>query len=169
MAIFEAMKTYPENNIFVPRFNEESGFYTTKQRSELMSKIRSKNTKPEVKIRKALWALGFRYRKNVKKLPGYPDIVFSKQKLVIFIDGEFWHGFNWEIKKPKIKSNRGFWIPKIERNIQRDSQNVKLLTDRGWYVMRFWDTQVKKDFDSCIRRIVSYLQECELRNITSFS
>lgn len=112
------LKTYLENNIVVPQFNEENGFYTTKQRSELMSKIKSKNTKPEIKVRKALWALGFRYRKNVKELPGSPDIVFAKQRLVIFIDGEFWHGFNWESKKSKLVANRGFWIPKIERNIQ---------------------------------------------------
>ena len=159
------MKTYPENNIPVPRFNEESGFYTTRQRSELMSKIRSKNTKPEIKVRKALWSLGFRYRKNVKKLPGSPDIVFTKQRLVVFIDGEFWHGYYWDERKSKIKSNRGFWIPKIERNMQRDSQNDQFLTERGWYVMRFWENQVKKDFDYCIRRIVSYLQEYEQRNV----
>lgn len=157
------MKTYPENNILVPQFNEENGFYTTKKRSELMSKIRSKNTKPEIKVRKALWALGFRYRKNVKKLPGSPDIVFTRQKLVVFIDGEFWHGYFWDEKKAQIKSNRGFWIPKIERNMQRDVQNVQFLTDRGWHVMRFWENQVKKDFDYCIRRIVSYLQEYELK------
>jgi DNA mismatch endonuclease (patch repair protein) len=156
--IISTLKTYPENNIVVPQFNEANGFYTTRQRSELMSKIRSKNTKPEVKVRKTLWALGFRYRKNVKKLPGSPDIVFTKQKLVVFIDGEFWHGFDWDEKKSKIKSNRGFWIPKIERNMQRDFQNEKHLTDRGWHVMRFWERQVKRDFDSCIRRIVSYLQ-----------
>jgi DNA mismatch endonuclease (patch repair protein) len=155
------LKTYPENNIVVPQFNEENGFYTTKQCSELMSKIRSKNTKPEIKVRKALWALGFRYRKNVKKLPGCPDIVFTKQRLVVFIDGEFWHGYDWDAKKSKIKSNRGFWIPKIERNMQRDSQNGKFLTDRGWFVMRFWEKQVKMDFDICLRRIVSYLQEYE--------
>lgn len=160
------MKTYPENNIVVPRFNEEGGFYTTRQRSELMSKIKSKNTKPEIKVRKALWALGFRYRKNVKKLPGCPDIVFSKQKLAVFIDGEFWHGYDWDEKKSKIKSNRGFWIPKIERNMQRDSQNEKFLTDRGWQVMRFWEKQVKKDFDYCIRRIVSYLQDYKQGNIS---
>lgn len=163
------LKTYPENTIVVPRFNEASGFYTTKQRSELMSKIKSKNTKPEIKVRKALWSLGYRYRKNVKKLSGCPDIVFTKQKLVVFIDGEFWHGHNWEEKKSKIKTNRGFWIPKIERNMQRDSQNDKFLTERGWFVMRFWEKQIKNDFDICLRRIVSYLQEHETKKqFTSF-
>ena len=93
------MKRYPEKQIKVPRFTEENGFYTTKKRSELMGKIKSKNTKPEISLRKALWHLGYRYRKNVKSLPGNPDLVFSKYKLAVFVDGEFWHGYNWEQKK----------------------------------------------------------------------
>ena len=140
------MKEYIENQIVVPRFNEANGFYTTKQRSELMGRIKSQNTKPELKLRKALWNLGFRYRKNLRKLPGSPDIVYSKKKLVIFIDGEFWHGYNWPEKKSKIKTNREFWIPKIERNIQRDQQNNKLLIETGWHVIRFWENELKKRF-----------------------
>jgi DNA mismatch endonuclease (patch repair protein) len=157
------LKTYTENNIIVPRFNEENGFYTTKKRSELMSKIKSKNTKPEIKVRKALWALGYRYRKNVKKLPGCPDIVFTKFRLVVFIDGEFWHGHNWERKKAMLKTNRDFWIPKIERNMQRDSQNDELLSDKGWYVIRIWEMQVKNNFEDCINRIVNYIENCDLK------
>lgn len=153
------MKKYTENQIVVPRFNEANGFYTTKQRSELMAKIKSQNTKPELKLKKALWNLGFRYRKNVKKLPGSPDIVYTKHKLAIFVDGEFWHGYNWGEKKTKIKTNRDFWIPKIERNIQRDLQNNQLLTDDSWYVIRFWEHELKKDFEGCLNRIVSYLQD----------
>jgi DNA mismatch endonuclease (patch repair protein) len=153
------LKIYPKNHIVVPRFNEASGFYTTKQRSELMGKIKSQNTKPELKLRKALWNLGYRYRKNVRKLPGKPDIVFAKHKMAIFVDGEFWHGYNWGEKKTKIKTNREFWIPKIERNIQRDKQNNKLLIDKGWYVIRFWENELKKNFEGCVTRIVSYLQE----------
>ncbi|MDD4190795.1 MAG: very short patch repair endonuclease [Mangrovibacterium sp.] len=151
------MKNYSENQIVVPRFNEANGFYTTKQRSELMAKIKSQNTKPELKLRKALWNLGFRYRKNLRKLPGSPDIVCTKYKLVIFVDGEFWHGYNWSEKKTKIKTNRDFWIPKIERNIQRDLQNNQLLTDAGWYVIRFWEHELKKDFAGCVNRVTSYL------------
>lgn len=153
------MKKYTENQIVVPRFNEANGFYTTKQRSELMAKIKSQNTKPELKLKKALWNLGFRYRKNLKKLPGSPDIVYTKHKLAIFVDGEFWHGYNWAEKKNKIKTNRDFWIPKIERNIQRDIQNNQLLTDAGWCVIRFWEHELKKDFEGCVNRIVSYLQD----------
>ncbi len=155
------MKKYAENHIIVPRFNEANGFYTTKQRSELMSKIKSQNTKPELKLKKTLWNLGFRYRKNVKKLPGTPDIVFPKDKIVIFVDGEFWHGYNWEEKKSKIKTNRDFWIPKIERNIQRDKRNNQLLSESGWYVLRFWEHEIKKDFEDCISQIINYFQKEE--------
>ncbi|MBY0425310.1 MAG: very short patch repair endonuclease, partial [Cytophagales bacterium] len=104
--------TYPEE-IEVPRFCEANGFYTTKARSAIMSTIRAKNTKPEIRLRKALWSQGIRYRKTLKNLPGKPDIVIRKYRLVIFVDGEFWHGYDWENKKATIKSNRGFWIPKI--------------------------------------------------------
>lgn len=155
------MAVYPENIIKVPRFEEANGFYTTKVRSDLMSKIRSKETKPEIKLRKFLWNLGIRYRKNVKKLPGTPDIVISKYRLVIFVDGEFWHGYKWDEKKNKIKSNRDFWIPKIERNMQRDRFNNQLLNKNGWTVFRFWDTQIKKEFVNCLFRIIDYIDNCE--------
>jgi DNA mismatch endonuclease (patch repair protein) len=124
-----------------------------------MSKIKSKDTNPEIKLRKFLWGLGIRYRKNVKKLPGSPDIVISKYKLVIFIDGEFWHGFNWATKKQKLKSNRDFWIPKIERNMQRDKENNLRLQNNGWKVMRFWEHQIKKEFNVCVNTILDYISE----------
>nr|NQU90141.1 very short patch repair endonuclease [Bacteroidota bacterium] len=155
------MKAYSENSIIVPRFNEENGFYTTKKRAAIMSKIKSQDTKPELKLRKSLWNLGYRYRKNVKKIPGKPDIVFTKYKLIIFIDGEFWHGYNWNEKKLTLKTNRNFWIPKIERNMQRDRINNELLAKDGWMVMRFWEKEVNKDFETCIKRIVNYIQNYE--------
>jgi DNA mismatch endonuclease (patch repair protein) len=120
-----------------------------------MSKIKSKETKPEQKLRRFLWGLGIRYRKNVKKLPGTPDIAISKYKLIIFIDGEFWHGYNWEEKKQKIKSNRDFWIPKIERNMQRDRENNKILIEMGWNVIRFWEYEIKNEFNVCVNRILN--------------
>lgn len=126
-----------------------------------MSKIKSKETKPEQKLRKVLWNLGIRYRKNVKKLPGSPDIVISKYKLLIFVDGAFWHGYNWEEKKRKIKSNRDFWIPKIERNIQRDKQNNDLLINEGWKVLRFWDFQIKNEFGKSLYQILDYIENFE--------
>ena len=156
------MKEYPTfDNIKVPRFNEAAGFYTTPKRSALMSKIKSKNTKPEIKLRKTLWHAGVRYRLNVKKLPGTPDIVVRKHKLVIFVDGEFWHGFDWKEKKGKIKSNRAFWIPKIERNMQRDRQNNDILEKQGWTVFRFWEYQIKKEFGACINKIIEHIEDCK--------
>jgi len=123
-----------------------------------MAKIKAQDTKPELKLRKALWNLGFRYRKNVKKLPGTPDIVFRKAKLVVFVDGEFWHGFEWEQKKLKIKTNRDFWIPKIERNMQRDAENNTLLSEKGWKVMRFWEKEIKSNLEGCINQVINYLE-----------
>jgi DNA mismatch endonuclease (patch repair protein) len=75
------------------------------------------------------------------------------------VDGEFWHGHDWLNKKPRLKTNRDFWIPKIERNIQRDCQNNQLLKDAGWCVIRIWENELKKDFESCVNQIVSYLRD----------
>ncbi len=146
-----------ENKIKVPRFNEEAGFYTTKARSKQMSKIRGKDTKPEIKFRNALWAKGYRYRVNYKKLIGKPDIALNKYKTVIFIDGEFWHGHKWEEKKDKIKSNRGFWIPKIERNMQRDREVNEVLKAKGYTVFRFWEQEIKKEFERCFGEVLGHL------------
>jgi DNA mismatch endonuclease (patch repair protein) len=150
---FSSMAKYPAQKIKVPRFSEANGFYTSKERSEQMSKIKARETKPEQRLRKTLWALGFRYRKNSKTLPGKPDIYIAKYKLAIFVDGGFWHGYNWKDKRNKIKTNRDFWIPKIERNIQRDQEVNQQLEDMGLRVIRFWDHQVKKELTSCITRI----------------
>ena len=152
------MKHYPDNQIIVPHFNEDNGFFTTKERSELMGRIKGVDTKPELKLKKALWRLGYRYRKNVKQLPGKPDIVYKKYKLAVFVDGEFWHGYEWQDKKQKIKSNREFWIPKIERNMQRDQLNNQLLSDSGWTVMRLWDKEIKRDLEHCLNRIIEHIR-----------
>jgi DNA mismatch endonuclease (patch repair protein) len=149
------------NVIKVPRFNKESGFSTTKKRSALMSKIKGKHTSPELILRKELWRLGVRFRLNVKKLPGCPDIVITTKKIAIFIDGEFWHGFNWEEKKQKIKVNRGFWIPKIERNMQRDSENNILLQDLGFIVLRFWANEIKINLPACMEKVKSGLKRLD--------
>lgn len=158
------MAKYQENTIIVPRFCEANGFYTTKERSKLMSKIKGSNTKPEQKLCKFLWNLNLRYRKNVKKLPGTPDIVLSKYSMVIFIDGEFWHGYKWNEKKAKIKSNRDFWIPKIERNIQRDITINEFYKNHGWTVLRFWEHEIKKEFHKCIILILQNIEDCQLYN-----
>ncbi|KAB5488776.1 MULTISPECIES: very short patch repair endonuclease [Flagellimonas] len=151
-------KKYSQERIKVPRFNEESGFYTTPERSKIMGKIRGKNTKPELAFRKALWQAGYRYRIDYKKLVGKPDIALKKYKTVIFIDGEFWHGYNWEERKHKIKTNREFWIAKIERNIQRDEEVNDALDEKGYKVFRFWETEVKKDLDRCLEEVLTHLE-----------
>jgi DNA mismatch endonuclease, patch repair protein len=156
------LKKYQENIIKVPRFHEDNGFYTTAERSKMMSRIKDRNTTSEKKLRHALWDMGLRYRKNVKKLPGKPDIVLKKYKLVIFVDGEFWHGFNWEEKKHCIKSNHGFWIPKIERNMQRDIEVTNELTQKGWEVIRFWEQDIQKNFGACVYRICDYIHTFKL-------
>lgn len=134
-------------------------FDTTPERSKLMRKIKSNNTKPELLLRKSLWTLGVHYRLNVSKLPGKPDIVINKKKIVIFVDGEFWHGYNWEQKKLKIKSNKDYWLKKIEGNMRRDQNNTKLLTEQGFTVIRFWEHELKKDLQSCVDKIMNYIQQ----------
>jgi DNA mismatch endonuclease, patch repair protein len=153
------IKLYPEPKITVPRFSEAEGFYTTPQRSFNMSQIKGKNTKPELLFRKALWHAGVRYRNNKQKLPGKPDISLIKYKLVIFIDGSFWHGHDWENRKSAIKSNRDFWIPKIERNMQRDREINQYYYSKGWTVLRFWDFEVKQELGSCVKRVVDVLSK----------
>ena len=143
--------------IKVPRFEKKHGFSTNSERSRLMSKIKGKNTSPELALRKLLWNLGIRYRLHNKNLPGSPDIVIKKHKLIIFIDGEFWHGYNWVQKREKIRANRDFWVPKIERNMQRDRTNNKLLTKMGYKVFRFWAHELKKNKEFIVSEIIKHV------------
>ncbi|MGN6212459.1 very short patch repair endonuclease [Parafilimonas sp.] len=147
-----------EEIIKVPRFEEEGGFYATAKSSAVMSKIRSKNTKAEILLRKVLWNNGCRYRLHAKGLLGKPDIIFVKQKIVVFVDGDFWHGYNWEEKKKKLISNKAYWIPKIERNIQRDIEVTNLLTQNGWLVIRFWEHDVQKQLSECVEKVLSLIK-----------
>ena len=105
---------------------------------------------------KRLWHEGIRYRKNYKKLPGSPDIVLTKYKIVIFVDGEFWHGKDWEVRKQRLKRNREYWIEKIEENMKRDKRNDALLEADGWYVIHFWEKIVLKETDYCVE-FVKYI------------
>jgi DNA mismatch endonuclease (patch repair protein) len=132
---------------------------TPEQRKKNMSHIKSKDTSIEIILCKALWREGIRYRKNVKTLPGKPDIVITKYKLVIFCDGELWHGKNWETRKEKIKTNRDYWIPKIERNITRDNQNERELESNEWVVLRFWGKDIKNNLIDCINEIKETINE----------
>lgn len=158
------MVDYKEENdrILVPRFEEASGFYTTPKRSYNMSKIRNRNSKPELVLRKALWSKDIRFRLHDKSLPGTPDIVIKKYKLAIFVDGEFWHGFDWKNNKERIKSNRLFWIPKIERNMQKDICVNKALRDMDYVVFRFWTQDILKNLPTVINQIELFLETRKL-------
>lgn len=128
---------------------------TAEQRHKNMKNIKSKDTKIEVTLRKALWNKGYRYRKNYSKLAGKPDIVLTKYKIAIFCDSEFFHGKNWEVLKPQLQkgNNSDFWIQKISKNMERDIEiNKKLLFD-GWTVIRFWGKDIIKDTEECIKVI----------------
>ena len=134
------------------------------QTYKIMSGVHSENTNIEVKLRKALWEKGYRYRKNVKELPGKPDIVLRKYRIAIFCDSEFWHGKYWEVLRPKLEkgSNPDFWVNKIERNRQRDSRINKELLFLGWTVIRFWGTDILKKTDECIEVIEETVFDCLL-------
>lgn len=127
------------------------------QRHKNMSHIRSKNTKSEVKLRKALWHLGIHYRKNFKLLLGKPDIVIPRCHIAIFVDGDFWHGRNFSAIDKRIDVNHDFWINKLKKNIERDKYVNEALTEQGWLVLRFWDSDIKKDLNGCLSRILKYL------------
>lgn len=118
-----------------------------------MAMIKSKNTKPEILLRKELWRRGLRYRKNCKQIYGKPDLVFLRKQIAIFIDGEFWHGYNFEEIKNRLKSNKEFWLEKIERNMERDFEITQFLVEQGWAVLRFWDFEIKNDLSRCADKI----------------
>lgn len=126
---------------------------TPEQRKKCMRANKSKGAKPELALSKAMWALGLRYRKNSGSIFGKPDFSFKKYKVVVFVDGEFWHGKDWERRKAEIKGNREFWIAKIERNIRRDIEVTGRLKAEGWTVLRFWSNDVVKDTTSCAEKV----------------
>ena len=114
-----------------------------------MQQVKNKGSKIEVMLCKELWRRGIRYRKNVSNIIGCPDIGFKSKKVAVFCDSEFWHGYNWETRKNDFKSNQEFWIPKIERNMQRDKEVTEMLEQSGWVVLRFWGKQIKKEVSKC--------------------
>lgn len=131
---------------------------TPEQRRKNMQAIKCKDTSIECILRKELWARGFRYRKNYKKLIGKPDIVMPKYKLVIFCDSEFWHGKNYHESTDRIGTNSDYWKQKIKRNIERDKEvNEKLIAD-GWIVLRFWEKEIRKKLDKCVEQVVSAIE-----------
>lgn len=132
-----------------------------------MSHIRSQDTSIEVALRKALWHRGYRYRKNYKAMPGTPDIVLTKQKVVIFCDSEFFHGKDWfTVLKPRLEkgSNPDFWIKKIERNMERDREIDQQLLFLGWTVIHFWGCDINKNVDDCIKVIEECIFDLKIGN-----
>ena len=131
---------------------------TKEQRSALMGRVRQKGTAPELALRSALHRRGLRFRKNFKGLPGSPDIVFTKRKLAIFVDGNFWHGHDFDAWKEKLQP---FWRAKIERNIERDAQNGADLEALGWRVLRVLEKDIKKRLDEVLDKVVKALGELD--------
>lgn len=130
-------------------------FDTDEPTSRRMAIVKLKHSSEEIAVAKRLWAEGFRYWLNYKKLPGSPDIAIKKYRIAVFIDGEFWHGFNWLERKKNLRRNREYWIAKIEENIQRDLKVDKTLESIGWKSIHFWSNEIKKDLDGCIEKIKS--------------
>lgn len=139
---------------------------TPEQRHKNMQHIKSKDTNLEIKLRRALWEAGYRYRKNYRSLPGKPDIVFTKYKIAVFCDSEFFHGKDWDKLQEQLRKghNAEFWIEKISKNIARDQRVNDELSALGWTVIRFWGTEIKKNVDGCVNIIGKTILEKILIN-----
>ena len=131
---------------------------TPEQRRRNMQAIRSKDTTIELLLRKALWERGVRYRKNYKKLIGKPDIAITKYRSAVFCDSDYWHGYDWGNRNQRIKSNRDYWVPKIERNMKRDQEVTERLQHEGWIVLRFWEWQIRKKLSECVENILQAIE-----------
>lgn len=131
---------------------------TKDQRRKNMQAIKSKGTKDEILLAKALWKRGYRYRKNNKMVFGKPDLTFKRYKLAVFVDSEYFHGKNWDTEKYRIQTNREFWWKKIEGNIKRDKVVNQELTKAGWIVLRFWSKDIRMNLERCILKIEEYIK-----------
>lgn len=131
---------------------------TPEQRRRNMQAIHSKDTTIELILRKALWERGVRYRKNYKKIIGKPDIAITKYKIAVFCDSDYWHGYDWENRNQRIKSNRDYWVPKIERNMARDREVTEALQRDGWLVLRFWEWQIRKHLSECVESVLQAIE-----------
>lgn len=132
---------------------------TPEQRHKAMSRIKTKNTSIEIKLRKALWHSGVRYRVNYKRLPGTPDIAITKYRIAIFCDGELFHGKGFEAGKMRFDTNKDYWEAKIKRNIERDRRVDAELQKLGWTVLRFWGKEITSDIDRCVESVLEAVEE----------
>ena len=132
---------------------------TSEQRFRAMSNVKLKDGSLETAIRSELHKRGYRFRKHVKTLPGSPDAVFPREKVAVFIDGDFWHGYRLPAWEHKLKD---FWKQKIRENRQRDRKNFGKLRRMGWQVVRIWQHQIMDDLDHCVERITSLLSDGEI-------
>ncbi len=132
--------------------------------SKNMSRIRSQDTSIELRLRKALWEKGYRYRKNYKALPGSPDIALTKYKIAIFCDSEFFHGKDWNVLKPRLEKgkNPDYWLKKIERNRSRDWETDRRLLFLGWTVIHFWGKDIIKDTEGCVKVVEEAIWDVRL-------
>ena len=135
--------------------------HTPEQRRKNMQAIRAKDTKIECILRKRLWDMGYRYRKNYKKLIGKPDIVLTKQKIAIFCDSEFWHGKDYDKSVGRIGTNQEYWKQKIARNIERDKEVTQKLENDGWIVLRFWEKEILKETEQCVEEVLCAIRKKE--------
>ena len=135
---------------------------STPRTRERMSRVRLKGGKAEVLLAKALWHRGYRYRKNDKRLPGSPDIAVLKHRIAVFVDGEFWHGKDWQTRKDRLNRNREYWIEKIQENMARERRDDELLAQAGWTPIHFWEKDVLKDPEGC----ASAVEELILSQLT---
>ena len=132
--------------------------HTPEQRHKNMQAVKNKDSKIELLLRRELWNRGLRYQKNRTDIFGKPDIVFKGKKVAVFCDSEFWHGYNWDERKKDFKSHHEFWVPKIERNMERDIEVTNQLESEGWTVLRFWGNEIKKETERCASIIEKAVQ-----------
>jgi len=126
--------------------------------SKIMAAVRSKDTEPEVLLRRDLFRRGFRFRVHYKRLPGRPDIVFPSQRVAVFVDGDFWHGGGWKERgfpslEAQFERNAKFWVAKIRSNVERDRKVNAELAASGWTVIRLWESEVRRSPDKCARKV----------------
>lgn len=125
---------------------------------KIMASVKSKDTRPEIALRKALWHQGLRFRVNYKKLPGKPDIAFTKAKVAVFCDGDYWHGHNWALRGLKdldeeLSQYSEFWAKKIRGNVQHDEDVNQRLAELGWRVVRIWESEIEKNVSECAKQV----------------